>query len=290
MGTWKNIAILTPIIITAGLLKYIIYYAFFHVPIVQFIELNEIIVLFSEDIIHILGLFILLGFISFLGSTTKTKMKTLRFQIKYYKEPEIEIRIWKYLRLNYVNIIILLGLAIFIWTNISHKQELKITTQILIAIDTIFFVIRFIVLELKRELFLKNKLEKKNQKIETFFGIFILALNLILIFSVNEFDNVKYDGKYSHVVITLNDETLKSDSTSFYIGKTKNFVFYYNTDSNTTRVIPCSRVLEMEFGRKILPETQIIKEHDNKDSTEINNENKIDINDTVNNKNTVPNN
>jgi len=251
METWKNIAILTPIIIIAGLLKYIIYYAFFNVPIVQFIDLNEIIVLFSEDIIHILGLFLFLGFFSFLASTTKTTMKSRRFLIKYFKEKEIELRIWYYLKTNYLSIIILIGVALLIWTNIFDKKELEYTTQILIVIDTLFLIIRFAVHEVKREMYLKGKLEKKNSKIELFFGILILSINLILIYSVKEVEKVKYKGKYSGVVVTLENEVLKSDSASFYIGKTKNFLFYHKTKTNTTRVIPCDRIKEMQFGNKI---------------------------------------
>nr|WP_319572904.1 hypothetical protein [uncultured Draconibacterium sp.] len=294
MGTWKNIAILTPIVITAGLLKYIIYYAFFNVPIVQFIELNEIIVLFSEDIIHILGLFLFLGFLSFLGSTNKTNMKSRRFQIKYYKEKEIEFRIFYYLKSNYLSIVILIGVAILIWTNVFDKEELKFTTQVLIVIDTAFLIIRFAVLEIKRDLYLKGKLEKKNQKIELFFGILILSVNLILIYSVKEVEKVKYDGKYSGVVITLTDEILKSDSTSFYIGKTKNFLFYHKTQTNTTRVIPCSKIQEIQFGRKIKDGEDHIQTE--KDSIEMKispkriNEDSIDIKIDTLNKNTVPNN
>ena len=275
MKSWKDIALLAPIIIIAGLLKQIIYYAFFNVPIVQFIDLNEIIVLFSEDILHIIGLFVILGFISFLGHNAKTKWKLLRFQVKYYNENEILLRIWKYITINYVNILILLGLAILIWSDVFDKEELDVTTRILIGIDTTFFLIRFGIYEIKRELYRKGKLEKKNKRIENNFAIFILAINLILIFSVKEVDRVKYQGKYSNVTITLKNDTLVSDSTSFFIGKTKNYIFFYKTQTNKTRVIPCNRVLEIEFGKIIRP-FWVVESKEESDSTKLELEVNID--------------
>ena len=249
MKNWKNIAILTPIIIIAGLLKQIIYYAFFNIPIVQFIDLNEIIVLFSEDILHIIGLFFILGFISYIGSNTKTKIKFRRFQSNYYNEDEVVIRIWKYISENYVNILFLIILASLIWSNVIKKEESEVTMILLVSIDTIFFILRFAILEIKRNLYNKGRLLLKNKKYESLLSISILAINLILIFSVNEFDRVKYEGKYSNVTILLNDEIIESDSCSFFIGKTRSYIFFHSVQNNMTRAIPSNRVREIQFGR-----------------------------------------
>lgn len=253
MKIWKEIAFLAPLIIIAGLLKQIIYYAFFNIPIVHFIELNEVPVLFSEDILHIIILLVIMLFVGHLGSTTKTNIKLRRFNIGYYRENELFLRAIKYVSGNYINLFGLVFILVLLVSKYFENHEMRVTTKYLLIIDTAFFIIRFGFLEVKRGLYLKKELEKKNENIELGFSLFVLAINLILIFSVQEVERVKYGHKYSNVNIVTDAEILSSDSMYFYIGRTKNYVFFHDLKSDMSRVIPSNRVQEMNFGEIIRP-------------------------------------
>lgn len=249
MKIWKEIAVLTPIIIIAGLFKHIVYYAFFNVPIVHFLELNEVPVLFSEDIIYIILLFILMICLGHFGSRTKTGIQRRRFYIKFYKEEEIILRIFSYFTNNYFNVLAIFLMVLAVGLNFWDYKEMRITTQYLILIDSAYFLSRFIILEVKRDIYINSKLKKEDETMENNFYLFVVAVNLILIFTVQEVERVKYDLKYSNVKVITNSETLSSDSTQFYIGRTKNYLFFYNAVTDISRVIPSSRIEEIDFGR-----------------------------------------
>jgi hypothetical protein len=82
--------------------------------------------------------------------------------------------------------------------------------------------------------------------------IFVLFLFLTIIFSIVSAWRLKNTTHNLNISITLlNGNTIKSTKTYKYIGKTKNYVFYYNTLKDVTIIYPVEQILNISIGRSL---------------------------------------
>ena len=58
---------------------------------------------------------------------------------------------------------------------------------------------------------------------------------------------VKDRKKYINVTFTTDNTFVKADSMHYYIGNTKNYLFYYDQDSSKTTVYPMSKITNISF-------------------------------------------
>lgn len=79
----------------------------------------------------------------------------------------------------------------------------------------------------------------------TYFNLIYISILLFLIIFLmtkSEIRDVKRNYKYYGTEVTLQDKILTSDSTKYYIGKTKGYIFHYDSNNDVTEVYPNSIV------------------------------------------------
>ena len=92
---------------------------------------------------------------------------------------------------------------------------------------------------------------EKSLIVEVVFFIEILLISLIGLYELTNWDvkNTKHFQYYGTKIIT-SDSTYTSDSLHYYIGKTENYVFIYNTPDKSATIIPSSEVRKMILKTK----------------------------------------
>lgn len=161
------IAILAPSIIAFGIIKHMIYYSLFEIPITQFIDLDEIIVLFSDDLVEYAIIILTTLIIGVFSSGKTNKIKPKRIFIQYCNAKDPVDRFWIYFKSqlwNFINIGLIL--LILVLTFIEQDDILP-TFKIVILVDLSAYLLRFIVFEYKRKIKLESKLQKRYNDIET---------------------------------------------------------------------------------------------------------------------------
>lgn len=95
-------------------------------------------------------------------------------------------------------------------------------------------------------------LTKKNVKINKLTIVFIIsALNLCFfagISGISEAHKVKLTNYYFGSTFELDDgKIIQSNSEKYYIGKSKEFLFFYKPKEELTQIIPVSRIKNIEL-------------------------------------------
>ena len=128
------------------------------------------------------------------------------------------------------------------------------TTSYWTYISTIILFLALLVITiLLFESEIKHKRLNSNKESKIFIRsifFFILVVGLLISITYDEVKSVKESKKYLNVVVTLNDSiNLVSDSTHYYIGKTQNYLFFYDEKKQTTRVFSMNKVTEIQFPK-----------------------------------------
>jgi hypothetical protein len=234
----KNTGIISGLLIFFGFLELYFYYTNFHVNIINFLELSEILVIFLGDlfILAFLTILLLIYYYFFYKNEFPDKI------IMAYKNADFKDRIKRYLRK--ISGYILVGTFYFsaVWF-IGRNRDLVLYTFLvtwgpLLSLS----IIRVI----QMEFIIRN-----NKFFPHFlFIIFTLCVSSILFFiAVMKADFVK-SGLYKGTEVQINDTILKSDITEYYIGNTKNYIFFYNDTAKVARIFPMGAVKEIKLKKK----------------------------------------
>jgi GH18 family chitinase len=73
---------------------------------------------------------------------------------------------------------------------------------------------------------------------------------ITLFFTINEASDVKKRNIYYGTEIQLENENIKSDSITTYIGQTKGYIYLYNKKEKKSISIPRDRVVKLILKRK----------------------------------------
>ena len=68
--------------------------------------------------------------------------------------------------------------------------------------------------------------------------LLIISVSFLLQRVQTEITNVKYNKKFINVSFSIDYKTIKSDSTHYYIGNTKSYLFYYKAEFIENNNIP----------------------------------------------------
>jgi hypothetical protein len=117
-------------------------------------------------------------------------------------------------------------------------------------------LVRFQATEIQRTLRVRRQLLKEDAPIFTTFSWILTALNLLLIYSVFEARDVKYNYKFINTEIVMDDKIIRSDSNYFFVGKTEDYVFFYDIKKDVSTAYRMDKVAEMHFGKINYPGTK----------------------------------
>ncbi len=254
LSKFKNLIFIgSPILIWMGAIKQILFYRSFNFNIVQFIDLAEILILFLNDIFYLISMLIF-GIVFEL-------FRISRYEIEGIKEIRTNInqsdkfgkRILDYLSLySYgILIVITLGLMDLIIFLILDTVNLNLHT-LFVTLGTLnLFVILWEEVKFKFNRLFSAQISPliKNMM------FFIIMISPVFYLTINnKVNSIRNDKLYYGTEIHYKDldDNIKfiSDSTSYYIGKTKSYVFIFQELDNSTKVIPIKDINEIIIRSK----------------------------------------
>ncbi|KAB1065086.1 hypothetical protein [Salibacter halophilus] len=224
------------ILVFFGILKLIFYYSFFNIQIINYLEFQEIITLFLEDIHLIIMYFIVLFFI------TKS---SINFISKKYdgksKDALQEIMLFTYkYKIGYIIFfsilfVILLSLIILDISDYNYP---------------IIYLLLFSVIQITTYFFL-SKNENNEINISNFDAIIIFIVTItfsIYLFAQKDIQET-IRNKSEYTIHTTEDIIYcNKKNGNIFIGKTNKYIFVKNNNSNSIVVIPSSRINRLEFN------------------------------------------
>ena len=77
--------------------------------------------------------------------------------------------------------------------------------------------------------------------------LIVLTLNTARALSMIEVNLIKKKHRNINVSFVLDDTLIQSDTSCYYLGKTKNFLFYYEADQPKATVYPMNRIKQISF-------------------------------------------
>lgn len=227
-------------ILIAGLLKLFIYYKSFDFVITPFLEMSEVILLFFDNLLY----FLLFFFFNILIILSLDR-GVFSFGSTENNSPWPQ-RIARYLNYNwefkcFAGMIILL-LMICTSTNVLTLKNGLYMILIIVAL----YINPIVIKEFQR-------LAKYYRVTTKTFSIilFISAVNLfVYALAIGAYE--AYELKHLNVVrankVYFTDSTIIiSNMKKYYVGKTKNFVYFYNNQEKAVEVIPIRRVDKIEY-------------------------------------------
>ena len=226
-------AIISAYIIFCGVVKYFIYYKLFAIPILEFVEIQEIFKLFLENVMAFLliAIFIITQHYLIFKDINPVNDDS-------YNQKNI---------LSKNNICLFVISIIIITTYYSNNAGVDTPDlAFLIAFVTIYFLLGpYAFIKLSNEFILD-----KIQVTITMLTIFFISFSIVTGFNeariVNKPHNIYFGTK-----IQFKDKSIKiSDDSLVYIGMTKNYFFMYNKIFKTSTAYKISELDFIEFHKK----------------------------------------
>ena len=236
-----------------GAIKQILFYKSFNFNVIEYIELSEVLILFLNDIFYLI-LMIIMGVIFEFVQTSKYELNKIENIQKAIKQSEnFGERIKNYYRLYKEGLwaIFFLGILDLVIYITSKTMNENIHLLFIFSVAMCFTMIIWTEIKLKiKRLSGDNISTRMNNLIVVFIVISAFFSNNIF----NEIRSVKKDkiyyGTEIHYKKFNNKMKFISDSTSYYIGKTKNFVFIFQELNNSTKIIPVKNIDQIIMKRK----------------------------------------
>lgn len=229
-------------ILLAGLLRLYVYYKGFGILILSFLEPGEIGIIYFDNLLYFLVFVVLNVFvISILYSGVLVKIDSFinnKFLTRLTNYGLFKI--WKLIVL-----IILAGLSFIVYKRTSNIVFYEYLLWIVLFIISIY-INPLIIFEFKK--FVLSKSLEINQ-LSIYFLIAALNLFAFAGFSgLNEANKVKNHKYYLGTEFQIEgSDTFISNETKYFIGKTKQYIFLYDSEKKETDVIPISNIKLMKY-------------------------------------------
>lgn len=218
------IKISVPLIILLGIVQLTSYYYQFNVPIIEYLDLSEISTLFLNDLTTYLFFIIPIFFLIDINNSTLVPSKII-------------LTIISFVLLIVINII---------------NEELYFDSLYYFSFFSLilFFIPILALIDIKR-----IKILRRIEITSTVLWIFSTYFFFVILFiiSINGAANAK-EVKNNYVFfgteITIDTTIIKSDSSFYYIGKTRNYIFFYDAKTKTPIIYPGVRVSKIVLRGK----------------------------------------
>jgi hypothetical protein len=258
----EKITKLTPLVgaflIFCGVLHLYIYYHFFHILIFNYLDFSEILVSFFNLMVVLIALIttIFSGLFAFYTNFLNTsKILPYKFTVFYFKKKNL----WT-LILLVVSTLFLYCLVLVSPDNPDSKTVLFSTWFVAIFGCTflVFGLIWPIALEAQEIILDSQKIilpgiEPEPEKKIYHYKYIILYVVLFVfmgvqIFTIQEVRHkIKDKNKIRVTIVTIDNDTIITNSTHYYIGRTNNYVFLFDSLDNKTDVFPVSQIKKYTF-------------------------------------------
>lgn len=219
----EHIPILGALIIILGIIKLLIFYNCFDLPIKYFVGLTEITIIIAEDILLFILIYFILLSVEILIKDNIKKEFTL-FSSKDKANLILSI------------FVLVVNVGLLIW-NLQEKEYYR---QIVNSAYTYIFLF----ITIRQTKFIKEYLEMNKE-----FSFFLLFLALTLLhvtITTSKELKLVINGKYDGTKIVTNDTTYISSKSCYYIGQTDKYLFMYQPPKRCI-ILPTSTIKQIDF-------------------------------------------
>ncbi len=232
------------LIILLGATKLTIYYSLFGINISSYLEFSEILTLFLSDLLFFIAIIFLQYLWIFLTQPKKELDNISQKLHNALTENNLLKRILAY-AINGINLMLLIslwiiGIPFWLWLSelsfLTYLHFLYILFGVL-ALDTLIY-------ETRRQWFVKFN-EYPKIIYTNLARLFIVLLGLTISSAYQDYEAVKTNKKYLGTTLNLTDKEIISDSTYYYIGKTRNFVFFHDQNEQTNDIFPIREIKKL---------------------------------------------
>jgi hypothetical protein len=240
-------SVIGTLLLCAGIVNAYLYYSFFNVPITNFLSISEVLILFADDIILYIIVFVIELLVFMIWKEAKGKpLAWKRKLLTYFKEKAIGNRLELYfLTWAYpIYLIWILSLVIFYFIDQAFFDLYSYVTLFHVGM----FFANYIIIEYRRGLWLTSKFTKDDEPLLVGYELGRFFFLIVFAWTLYEVDDVRREMKYINVSFAVDGKTIQSDSTHFYIGNTDRYLFYYDKNQDKTTVYPMSRITQFNFG------------------------------------------
>lgn len=229
----EYIPIVAPIIIALGIIKQMFYYHAFNIPILNFLEVGEVLILFMFDALLLL-LFIVPPMIMFLVADFQVTKQTTFFG---ERQTMLDLLFKFFLLLGGLLFVYSAIMMIIYWNDYFEKTLFGL---VLVLSILLMYVYRLSL----------HAVNETGKKILLTTVVFVFIVYQVLV-NTNTEARRAYNGRYIGTVIKTKDTTYISDSTMFYVGKTKEYYFIYNKKKNNAIIIPDGEIEKVTYKTKL---------------------------------------
>ena len=217
-----HIPVLTALIIVIGIIKLTLFYQNFLVPIKYFIGFSEIATTIADDLLFLLLIYAVLKSIELVFRDMRPNFTLFSSQDK--------------MNLYYSVLFVIINVGLLIWGILEKEYYRKIVNS-----SYSYF---FLFLTLMQTKFAKEYFDKNKDFLFILYFFLLALLNIVNITS-REIKSV-VNGKYKGTTVVTNDTTYTSTDSSYYIGQTEKYVFFYSTSKHCI-IVPVSTIKKLDI-------------------------------------------
>lgn len=228
----KYISLGSILFLIGGIFYNTTYFAAFDIDIFDYMDLSECVSLFIPHSLYIFAISLVIAPLSLM---LYLQQRWIVQQIE--KKPSV-----LYERIfSSLPFVLLLFCMIFFRSSMTFDVPFEEAIGMLILFWVLTLAIQETLFYRKRFTYISNLVLSLGVYMMAFIGFAILDCR-------NKINAVKESKSAICVTLLINDTTkVKTDSTTAYIGQTKNYIFIYNRPTKATRAIPKTKVTEIEF-------------------------------------------
>ena len=225
----------TAVVIVLGLIKNIVYFDRYLIPIKYYMTISELPILIAGDLFLLIPFMLYLLFMIYASATVHKNLNPKLIELEV-KKPKIKKL------LDGIGILVILFVIASLF---YHFFSASTYAEIMVHLSSVILLI-IGVLYLVFADRLKPYLTKGGDK------IILIACIILFLFTkdiASEIEGVD-NGKYKGTKIVTKDSTYISTDTAYFIGQTSNYIFFYNKKDKHSSIIPTSEVIKLELYSK----------------------------------------
>ena len=243
----KFIPLIGFLLIGSGFVKLMIYYKAFKVRIFSFLDLQEVILSFTDNLI---AYFFILTLTFITGFLFHNNLESEGLIMETVNGMGFIERLLIYIKSNWTIIIIIIALnvgAILFWKFRENIFGYEAIALIFVFWISLLFVPIFIY-EVNLWYFRSN-----HQSIDLNYLILVMGAITMIFYVVgsayNEINKVKKFNYFKGTEFVINNKKVTSTEKYYYVGQTKKYIFFYNSEQDYSEVFPIEKVEKFKFIR-----------------------------------------
>lgn len=235
-------------VIFLSTLKLVSFYNSFGISIISYLEFSELLISFFEVIVVCIFILLVLMIHDFLFSReSKHEKQKLKINALLNEKKVLKI-LWLYIKiLRYPLLLSSIVYLLFLFCNKSNLQYLSATLKFIFSFYILTITLLILKFEIDRKL-LNHKFRRFSKQFILLTLVFLGFTITIVLYSEHQTNLIRKAKSNFGVEITFDtDNKFVSDSFSYYIGKTRNFIFIYDEKNKTADVYPMSRIKKIKL-------------------------------------------